>query len=220
MTNPTYDNQMMRGTSRVRELVGTYLSNTIPSYIDTLRQQNNDLDEHYLPYPKQYLAADPYDTSTNDYPIVGTYFTGVTGFNTYEQYLMDGSTTFDLSYQSVIFVTVTTPYLGQDADNLPIYAEPNRAATIKVRDDIMAAMRASILGHPSFGTARQDRRIVADIGSMRETYPEPMKLNQTGNPMWVCSGLINLTIKSIESAVVPIIGTVEDVDLIVTVMED
>lgn len=216
MTDPTYQSQMMRGTSRIRTLVGTHLANTVPVYIDSLRQQNTDLDGRYLPYPQQYQSSDPYDTSVNEYPIVGTYFTGVTGFNTYEQYLMDGSTVFDLSYQAVIFVTVTTPYLGLDEDSIPLYATPNRAATIKARDDILAAIRASILGTPSFGTARSDRRILADIGSMRETYPEPMKLSQMANPVWVCSGLINLSIKSIETVAVPIIGEVENIDVTVT----
>lgn len=206
MTVPVFVDRMMRGNNFVRATVGHYLETQLNTYIDTLRYQNSDLNAYLLPYPKQYLASDPYDSGNNTYPIIGTYFPTTRDFGSNVQYLMSGSEQYSINYDAVIFATVSTPYVGQDKSNLPMYATPGRDATIKVRDDMLAMVRAAILGSPSFGTAGTQTPVVANISTMTETYPEPMKIDARGGARWICSGLINLTIGVTEKVAVPAIN--------------
>lgn len=213
MTTTVFSDTLMRGQNYVRQVVGNYLEQAVPIYIDTLRYQNADLNEYYLPYPKQYLCADPYDTSQHDFPIVGAYFTNDGGYTDYNYVVGNGSVEYTLTYDTVIFTTVVTPYIGQDADNIPMYASPEREATIKIRDDITNAVRVAILGSPSFGTKSSDRPVVADLASIRVTYPEPMKANQKAAARWICSGIINVNLRVTERVAQPILGTVNKVNL-------
>lgn len=211
MTTPVYSDPMMRGQSYVRNTIGNYLQSAMPTYIDALRSQYTDLDAAHLPYPVQYLCEDPYDSSQNTYPIVGAYFTNDSGYSALNYVVGNGSIEYDITYSAVLFVTVTTPYLGQDKDNLPMYG--SRADTIKLRDDMVNALRVAVLAKPSFGTAALNNRIVADISSIRGTYPEPMTMGQNATGRWLCSGLLTMNVDATERVSNVKVGTLSQVDL-------
>jgi len=213
MSTPVFVDTMMRGTSRVRSQIVTYFENHLTTYLDTLRYQNDDLNEFTLPYPAQYLADDPFDTGTHTYPIVGAYIQTANGLAQSVTHLASGSQEFQTSYDVVVFVMVQSPYLGQDADNLPDYGDNPRASAMRLRDDYMAATTACLLGSPSLGTAGQDNRLYSTLGSIRQDYPEPMKAGQKGGPLWICSGLIHITITATERVANPIIGRLQNVEL-------
>jgi hypothetical protein len=212
MSVPVFVDRMMEGNDYVRRMVGEHLSGSVPLYLDTLRNQNQNLGPYYFAHPKQFLGADPFDTSQHVYPIVGTYFPNTGNFKKTD-HLLTGSQEYEVVYEAVIFVTVQTPYVGQDELNLPVYASPGREATMRARDYLMAAVRASILASPSFGTAGTANRLLLQQRSIRESYPDPMKANQAGNPLWLCSGLINVDISATELVANPIIAELEHIEL-------
>lgn len=194
---------MMRGGTRLRSIISQYLAYSMPLAIDIMRNQNSELNENLLPYPKIYDSSDPIDA--DDYPCVGSYLLRDSTVD-YIEILPSSAVEVETTYQVVVFVSVKTAFLGLDLANLPKYEEPHRYSALRMRDDLMAVLKNVIFNSPSLGTAGTASRAVVDLTTWDAEFPEPMKRGSDANPVWVCSGTVTLNINLVERTVVPYIG--------------
>jgi hypothetical protein len=205
-----YIDTLMRGNTNIRDIIEAHLRSTMPGLIDIARAQwRGGLDEKTLPYPADYSATDP--VQAIDYPFCGSFSTGADGFIRTDVN-PSGSISYDAVYEVTMFVATSTAQLGTDSVGLPKWEKDERTSAMRQRDDLMAIMRASILNTPSLGTANGDPRYRARVReeSLRESYPEPVKVADTRNPRWVCTGIINVDINMSETTIVPIAGITEE----------
>ena len=205
--------QMMRGPSNIRKIIATHLQAQVPGAIDILITQNTDLNHALLPYPKMYDAIDPLDTS--EYPTFGAFVTGADRFE-YTTVEPTGAIELDPIYEVTIFVTAKTALLKTDAAGLPVYEQPYRSSSIRMRDDLMAVLTNVILNYPSLGTAGTKYRTKVNTDTVRWALPEPIQ----DNGLWICSGLMNLSISYTETTVVPYYGDLQTINTDVVLTEN
>ena len=211
----TYTEPMARGPHTLRAALASHFALTVPGIIDVMRLQNHDLDEEHLPYPVDYNCYDPMHQT--DYPVVGAYINSTESWSNVER-LKSGSMVYDAAYDTTIFVVARTALLGQEPGGLPDWEQPERESAMKMRDSLHTAVRSALLGTPSIGTAGEEWRCVVQEETFRETFPDAMKSAQTN--IYLCSGVMNLTIMVREAIASPIYGPLEGVDTTTGLIDD
>lgn len=198
-----------RGNGRIRSVIQTYVEKCLTQYIPLAWQQWG-LDENTLPLPKSYEVEDPIESL--NYPNVGCYITGATGFNTLE--LTDtGATPVNYVAELTLFVMTRTAYLGVDGSGIDKWEKPYRESSIRQRDDYMSLLRKAIHHSPSFETAGSDYPIVCDMSTWRESFDEPIKVADNRNPMWVCAGSVTVSVKVTDHSFEFDLGSLRRVEL-------
>lgn len=205
---------MMRGSTKLRDIIADFFASTVPGTIDIMRLQNN-LDEYHLPYPKVYNAVDP--VQADAYPYMGSFITGISNIRPVE-ILPSGARRIQSNYQVTFFVAAATPFLGQDHASIPQYEKPYRDSSLRLRDDLVAVMMDAILINPSLGTAQDEINAVVDINTLDASLPEPMRADPNG-PIHVCSGIISASVRFTESTAIRYLGNVNTIATTVDILE-
>lgn len=151
---------LLRGATAVRAAVIDYLSETVPTIVDLARTEW-DLDEYYLPYPVAYDAYEPY--ALDKWPLLGVNVVQAEEFSrkSYEEAM---SQRYLVQYTVRVFTWVRTP---MDENETPL--EPEYSESLRLRDDLAAVVRASLLSSGSLG---HPENILFDEGSLSEEYSE------------------------------------------------
>lgn len=194
-----------RGEALMRQQMEHYFSQYVPVYLQTLIDQNPDMDALRSPMPILYNASDPLDTPNGMYPVIGAFFNGSTDYRVVDL-TPAGGFEYNATYEVTLFVAVLTAQLGANGEAGPIWDKPHRESTIRQRDDLINALVAAIVNSPSLGTANTETPMMVDLENMRKAMPEPMKLQGPTNPRWVNTGLITINVSRVESTAVPIVG--------------
>lgn len=215
MTATIYTEPMGRGLYTLRKTIADYFSVAVPRIIDVLRDQNEDINENNLPYPVEYNSYDP--VHQTDYPVVGSYIPNTEQWSRVER-LESGSMVYEAAYDTLIYVVGRTVNNGQEDSGLPDWEQPERESAMKMRDNLHAAVRAALLTSLSLGTAGEEWRVVVDDETLRETFPEPIQSKQSN--VYLCSGVINVTIMVREAIASPIYGPLLGVDPLVGLIDD
>lgn len=151
---------LFRGATAVRMAVVDYLSVVVPAIIDQARTDWG-MTEYQLPYPVAYDAYEPY--ALDRWPIIGVNITAASRFTRVD--IDDsGGNEYLSQYNIRVFTWVRTP---MDESESPI--EPEYSESIRLRDDLAACVRASLLRSGSLG---QPNAILFDETSMSEDYSE------------------------------------------------
>lgn len=204
-----------RGETAMRKQIAKYLSEFVPVYLETLIEENDDINILRQPLPKRYDAYDPRDMKDDEYPQIGLYFNGATDYRM-TGLLPNGAIEFNATYEITLFVGVVTAQLGIARGGSPDmdYGDNHdtRETTMRQRDDLLNAVITAVQNSPSFGTADSDHPMVVDLQSMRKSTPEPFKINGEKNPRWACSGLLQLNVSFWENTSLPIIGYANEID--------
>ena len=213
MVADIYTQNISSGPTRLREKIGEYLASRMPLVIDAMRLQRLDLSDNLLPYPNKY---DVYDANEADnYPVVGVYVSSTDEWKRVET-TTRGTQYFDVKYDVTLFVVGQTAQLGLDNSSFVIWETPERDSAIKMRDNLHTALRQVVINGPSFGTAGTDMRLSADIESIKEAFPPPIQAAQTS--VYVCSGVMNLSVFQYEPIVAPTYGPVETISTDIELM--
>jgi hypothetical protein len=151
---------LFRGATSVRSAVVNYLSTVVPTMVDQART-DWELDEYELPYPVGYDAYEPY--ALDKWPLIGVNIVQSSDFIRLD-YDEAMSQQYLSRYLVRVFTWVRTPY---DADETPM--EPEYSESIRLRDDLAAVVRASLVKSGSLG---QPNAILFDESSLTEEYSE------------------------------------------------
>jgi len=151
---------LYRGATVVRSAVVSYLENTLPTIIEQARTDWT-MDEYTLPYPVKYDAYEPY--ALDRWPLLGVNVVQASMFNRlhYDDAM---SQQYMAQYNVRVFTWVRTP---MDENDIPI--EPEYSESIRLRDDLAACVRATLLRSGSLG---QPSAILFDEASLTEEYSE------------------------------------------------
>jgi hypothetical protein len=193
-----------RGETLMRQQMERYFSQYIPVYLQTLIDQNQDMDALKSPMPIMYNASDPLDTPDGMYPVIGAFFNGSTDYRVIDL-TPSGGFVYNPTYEVTLFVAVVTAQIGAN-DAGPTWDSPTRDTTVRQRDDLINALVAAIINSPSLGTANTETPMMVDLENMRKATPEPMKLQGQTNSRWVDTGLITINVSRVETTAVPILG--------------
>lgn len=151
---------LFRGATAVRDGVVVYLSNNVPGMVDQARTDWG-LDEYQLPYPVGYDAYEPY--ALDKWPLLGVNVVQSDNF-----VRLDYDEAMSQSYMSKylvrVFTWVRTPF---NADDTPM--EPEYSESIRLRDDLAAVVRATLVKSGSLG---QPGAFIFDESSLSEEYSE------------------------------------------------
>jgi hypothetical protein len=151
---------LFRGATAVRDAVVLYLSNTVPSMVDQARD-DWELNEYQLPYPVGYDAYEPY--ALDRWPLLG-----VNVVQAGEFIRLDYDSAMSQRYMSKylvrVFTWVRTPLVSDDTPMEPEYSQ-----SIRLRDDLAAVVRASLVKSGSLG---QPGALLFDEASLTEEYSE------------------------------------------------
>jgi hypothetical protein len=158
---------LLRGATAVRAIVAEYLESTVPTTV-ALARANWGLDDVQLPLPVAYDAYEPY--ALDKWPLIGVTVAQAGQFNKVNFY-PDMSQQYLTEYTVRVYTWVRTPV---DEDGIPL--EPEYSESIRLRDDLAACVRASLLA--SGGLGRTD--VWFDESSLSEEYSEtdPVKGNR------------------------------------------
>lgn len=151
---------LFRGATAVRNAVVLYLANNIPDMVDQART-DWELDEYELPYPVGYDAYEPY--ALDKWPLIGV---NIVQSGDFIRLDYDGamSQEYFTKYLVRVFTWVRTPF---NADETPM--EPEYSESIRLRDDLAAVVRATLIKSGSLG---QPGALLFDESSLVEEYSE------------------------------------------------
>lgn len=150
---------IMRGATLVRSSIVDFLEDRVPGVVDQARTEWQ-LDEFQLPYPLKYDAYEPY--ALDAWPLLGVNVTNSSEFNRVD-FDSAMSQVYLVTYRVRVFTWVRTP---MDENEVPI--EPEYSESIRLRDDLSAVVRATILREPSLGNAG----FYMDESTLQEEYSE------------------------------------------------
>lgn len=192
MTNYT----LFRGATAVRQAVIEYLENLVPDVVDEART-TWELDEFQLPYPVAYDAYEPY--ALDKWPLVGV---NVVQANTFSpmNWITGGGPQILSQYTIRVFTWVRTP---MDENDIPI--EPEYSEAIRLRDDLAAIMRATLLHRADLGKPGQ---ILLDEGSISEEYSEATGVK---GDRFVSGVVHSFEIRFDESVPLTVLGTADTI---------
>ena len=182
---------LMRGVHDVRQSIASYLSDAMPGKIAIARAQWA-LPEYLLPVPLRYDSYDP--LATDIYPTVGSLVprTRMSGRIDWDDL---GNEQYRTQYTTRVFIWTKTP---EDPNTQAMVADPY-ASTLKVRDDLVAVLRATLLDDLSLGTAEEDRvYLTLNESSITEEYFDAMK-KSSQTSTWFAGGSIAIDLTVIES---------------------
>lgn len=151
---------LYRGATAVRDGVITYLAATVPVIVDQARI-DWELDEYQLPYPVGYDAYEPY--ALDKWPLIGV---NIVQSDNFIRLDYDGamSQKYLSKYLVRVFTWVRTP---MGIDETPM--EPEYSEAIRLRDDLAAVVRATLVRSGSLG---QPGAFIFDESSLTEEYSE------------------------------------------------
>jgi hypothetical protein len=191
---------MFRGATAVRAAVGDYLTFWVPKMIEVARVDWN-LTEQQLPMPEGYDAYEPY--ALDKWPLLGinvvqagTFDRQAYGPTTEQEYLAE--------YTVRVFTWVRTP---MDSAGTPL--EPEYSESIRLRDDLAACVRASILRSGCFG---QPNAILFNESTLNEEYSEATGVK---GDRFVSGVIHSFEIRFDESVPLVPIGTADTLSMIV-----
>jgi len=187
--------QITRGAVAVREAVEAHLVNKVRFLIDQARI-SWDLAGDKLPYPKRYDAFDPWETQ--EYPIIGAYVQRVRNFTRINNNAV-GSPYRPLYTMQVAVWAEDTRFDGVK------YRDPTPKGATRVRDDLVAIVRAALLEYPNLG---QPNVFTFEEGTYGEEYFEPVK--SMGEGSWVAGGVLNFQMYVNERNLLAGLGVVEE----------
>lgn len=151
---------LFRGATSVRAAVVNYLTTSMP---ETLTQARSTwgVDEYELPAPVAYDAYEPY--ALDRWPLIGVNVVQAGSFSRLG-YEFGMSQSYMARYTVRVFTWVRTPF-----DELGTPIEPEYSESIRLRDDLAAVVRATLLRSGSLG---QPQAIVFDESTLAEEYSE------------------------------------------------
>lgn len=193
---------LFRGATAVRSAVIEHLEDTVPGVVDEARTAW-ELDEFELPYPVAYDAYEPY--ALDKWPLVGVNVVQSDNFSRVD-WTIGGGPRFLARYSIRVFTWVRTP---MDENDTPI--EPEYSESIRLRDDLAAVTRASILRSGHLGRPGQ---IMMDEGSLTEEYSEATGVR---GDRFVAGVVHSFEIRFDESVPSPILSepdTILDIELV------
>jgi hypothetical protein len=176
---------LMRGPERLREIVSVYLENEYPRLLAIARDQF-DRQYHQLPDPAAYGLYEPYASAR--FPVVGMYVVSDRNHIRVDYSpLMEEQ--YEVIYATRIFVSVKTPDLEG------VYEAPEYDWAVRCRDEMVAVLKACLLGQPSLGEPNeceiQEETLTTD-------YQVPVQAKTQSN-RWIAAGVISVDIKLVES---------------------
>lgn len=205
MTSPL----LMRGVTDVRLAIENYLAGAMPGKIALGRQHWGIDSEHWLPVPLRYNAYDP--LSTNIYPTVGSLVMRSRGFGR-SDYNSVLEADYNVVYSAKVFLWIKTP----EDFNTGKYVDQPYDATLKVRDDMIAVLRSTLLDDLSLGTTRSAGvKLTLNESSMTEDYFDAIQQNNQ-TAIWYAGGSISVDIEATESQYVVPLGTADTISTNVT----
>ena len=154
---------MLRGATAVRKVVGDYLAATVPSVV-AMARADWGVDEIQLPLPVAYDAYEP--SALDKWPLLGITVANAGNFNRVNYY-PDMSQQYVSQYVVRVYTWVRTP---MDENEYPI--EPEYSNAIRLRDDLAACVRTSLLLTGNLGNPS----VHFDEGSLTEDYSETEKV--------------------------------------------
>lgn len=197
--------QLMRGVTAVRQRIATHLAVEMPYLIGIAREQW-DTPDHLLPLPKVYDSYDPLKVDNGQFPSVGSHpvrTPRVTRLDYSD--LMEEE--YSVRYTMRVFVWVRTPY----DDVTKQWVTPEYDSCLKVRDDLGAILRASLMRWPSLGTAGADRpSLKVEETSLSEEYFDAIP-SGSQNDRWMAGMSITVDIDSTESTYHEPLGTADTI---------
>jgi hypothetical protein len=192
---------LLRGATAVRSVVAGYLSATVPVMIDEARVAWN-LTDQQLQYPEAYDAYEP--TALDRWPLLGI---NITRSDTFVLMDLDaeGGQTYLAQYSVRVFTWCRTPF---DSDGNPL--EPEYEESMRMRDDLAAVVRSSLLKSASLG---QPGAVMLNPSTLTEEYSEPTIVK---GDRWVSGVIHGFDMRFDES--VPLVPVGELVTLSITGM--
>lgn len=190
----------MRGPTRVRQVVISYLQSAMPPMIDLCRT-NWGLAPEMLPYPKKYDANDPY-IGEGEYPLVGMYVPGDKNQRGTVDYDDAMAQEYMVEYNVRMFVAIASP---QDANGNIL--EPPYGNAIQVRSDMLTIMRMCLLARNGLASGGQAYLIEE---TMEEDFPDPMISKSLGGK-YLASGIISVQVRFNERLQLQPYGTADTI---------
>lgn len=187
-----------RGATAVRTAVADYLSGVVPQVVSQARTDWS-LDEYQLPLPFAYDAYEPY--ALDRWPLLGVNVAQAGKFNRVN-YHPDMSQQYLVEYTVRVYTWVRTP---MDENEMPI--EPEYSASIRLRDDLAACVRAALIKSGCLG---KPNVILFDEGSLSEEYSETTKVK---GDRFVAGVIHSFTIRVDESVPIVPVGTANIFDV-------
>lgn len=192
--------KLMRGSTTIRQAFVKFMEVDMPARIAHARtpEQWDIQDHHFLENITRFDAYDPFEVGHSEYPLMGCYVTGSSGF--VRQDVTDhGNREYAAVYETTVFVAARTVYLGADSVGIDSWQQPGKDSAMQQRDDYMSLLRSALLEFPSLGTAGTASEIGIQENTIRESYPEPVKVADDRNPVWAAMGIINVNIRLTET---------------------
>lgn len=187
---------LLRGATAVRRVVAGYLEATVPDVVAQARADWH-LDAQQLPLPVAYDAYEPY--ALDRWPLLGVTVAQAGKFDRID-YHPDMSQRYLAQYTVRVYTWVRTP-----VDENDIALEPEYGETIRLRDDLAACVRSSLLASGCLG---QPQSVLFDESSLVEEYSDtdPVKGNR-----FIAGVIHTFSMTYDESVPIPSIGTVDSI---------
>lgn len=187
--------KIMRGMTTLRQYISSFLESELPPVIDVMRDHYG-LSEWELPYPQKY---DWYDIDlVESYPAVG-----ILPLNDREHVRYDvmsfGGKEFRVSYEAQIFVMAHSP---RDVEGK--YLQEPKQQAIRLRDDLLRAVQATLLERPSLNS---NGKAWLKEETMSTSFMEPFQATRQ-SPAWVAGAIITAEFGMQEYTVPPTYGRV------------
>lgn len=160
---------LMRGVTGVRGIIADYLSVAMPQTLVVARQDWL-LNQYQLPDPVRYDSYDPLTAS--EYPVIGSLVVRSSNF-VRRDYDSNMAEEYDVRYATRVFMWARTPQLSDGTFESPPYE-----ATLRVRDDLALALRATLLNSLSMGG---NEHVCLQEGSMSEEYFDAIRSSSDNN---------------------------------------
>ena len=171
---------LMRGATVARAIIENYLRDNLPDLLVVARDQWT-LTEYELPDPAGYDSYDP--LTANAFPMIGSLVSRTRNWR--QRDITDlGEQVYSATYDVKVFLWVRTPATEDGGWEQPVYD-----SALRLRDDLLAAVRSCILTRPSLGS---NGAAQVNEGTMVEDYLDAFKAaGSDQNPRWMCGGVLN-----------------------------
>ena len=200
MTNPV---PLMRGATHVRDVVISYLENTLPSLLQTAR---NDwgLTANFLPDPFEYSRTEAFEMG-NDSPIISCNVANMDGLYRQEIDPDNALIKYSMKYSVQLFLWIRTP-VDEVGQNITGTTDSKYDSTVQLRDDYAALIRNALLLSPSLGSPDA----LMDESTLTENYSDT---TGQGNGSWISSVRFNFDLKLDEVLRTGILGEADTVSI-------
>jgi hypothetical protein len=196
--------QLMRGPTRLRAVMETYLADTVPPLLVIARDQWG-LDEFSLPDPRRYDTTDPTMVANDEYPMLGA--TVLSAANFIRQDIgEEAEQEYGIRYPVRIFVIARTPQLANGE-----WEEDVKNSAVRVCQDLTQVVVNLLLQTPSMGMPEAVRM---DETTLAVQYADSVMPN-TQSKRYICMSAINCDITFMETTWAVKYGDADTIDLTV-----